>query len=175
MATKLENLVLERAHFNQFKHRLPRFEECCPKTLDIVMDVWNSQQVSSAFESALANAGGHVVISVDEADLKHIVTGKLSDGKLATVRLNNHGRNYSAPVTNIFNKKGCLRVQVYERLRNKFYYFIFPEDSYKHIPASSNIDIPFNLDGTPKRINRCSTNWWIYQVDDFEEVANLIR
>ena len=164
MATKLENNHLEIAHFNNFRNHIPGYKKMCNETLTTLLDL-GLIQVSTAFEQALAKVGKHDLVSQDCGDL--IKDGVYSDAKLSSVRLSSYGRSYSAPVTNIHNKRGSLRVQVYERIREKFYYFVIPEKAYKHIPKSSNIEIPFDHDGTPKVAN----HWWQWNVSSFVELA----
>lgn len=93
------------------------------------------------------------------------------DAKLAVVRTSNYGTAYSAPVTKIHAKTGNLLVAVYERKQQKWYHFKIPHRAYKHIPSTSNIDIVFEMDGTPKRHNRQSTNWWNYEVPTFNDMV----
>ena len=128
-------------------------------------------QVSTAFEHALAEAGDHEVVSLDRGDLYR--DGAYSDAKLSSVRTSGYGKRYSAPVTNIFNKTGILRVQVYERKQGKFYYFAIPRRAYIDIPKTSNIEIPFELDGTPRRkpTRKVYVNWWRYEVKTWNEMA----
>jgi hypothetical protein len=56
---------------------------------------------------------------------------------------------------------------VYEREQDKFYYFRIPHRAYSHISSSSNIEIPFELDGTPRKVpmRPVKVNWWLYEVD----------
>lgn len=170
MATKLENLDLQIAHFNNFISQLPGIDQHCKDTVTYLLKL-GIIEVSTAFEQVLGNIGGHAVVSKDKGDLYR--NGKYSDAKLATVRTSGYGKSYRAPVTNIHGKTGVLRVQVYERKQNKFYYFAFPRHTYKDIPKSSNIDIPFELDGTPRRVPLRSVfvNWWKYEVPSLEIVA----
>lgn len=167
MATKIENLDLEKKHFNQIKLHLPNYQDQCEKTINWALDL-GLIQVSTAFEQALAAVGNHTVISIDAADLDDG-----SDGKLSSVRTCWNGRNYSAPVTNTYGKTGDLRVQVYERKTDKFYYFIIPYTAYSTVGVTSNIDIPFEINGEPKRIPKrlVKNNWWRYEVKDFETVC----
>ena len=95
----------------------------------------------------------------------------ISDAKLCSVRTSCKGSMYSAPITNIHQKRGLLRVVCYERKQDKFYHFVIPYDAYKDIPKKSNIEIPFNLDGSPKRKNKCNTNWWDYEKKTFAEIC----
>lgn len=170
MATKIENLDLELAHFNHFKSMIPGFDSACDKTVEVLAQL-GGLQVSTLFEQALALIGGHKVVSLDKGDLYR--DGTYSDAKLSTVRTSGYGKVYSAPVTNIFNKTGTLRVQVYERKKDKFYYFAIPRRAYIEIPKSSNIEIPFELDGTPRRVplRKVYVNWWRYEVKSWEEMA----
>lgn len=169
MATKIQNINLETSHFNNFKSYLPGINNCCEFTIDWLLQK-GFLQVSTIFEHALAEVGGHTVISTDCADISDG-----SDAKLVTVRNCNSGKTYSAPVSGIYNKTGSLRVQVYERKQDKFYYFAIPNAAYKTIPKTSNIEIPFELDGTPKRINNCNVNWWNYETKDWRSMAQAIN
>lgn len=164
MATKLENLPLEIAHFNNFKQFIPKFELMCKDTIELLAEV-GLLQVSTGFEYAIATVGKYNVISTDAADISDG-----SDAKLSSVRTSSHGKSYSAPVTNLYNKTGALRVQVYERKQDKFYYFVIPNKAYRHIPRSSNIEIPFELDGTPRKVptRPVIENWWNHEVKSFE-------
>lgn len=167
MATKLENLDLETAHFKHFKKYVPGMKKCCKKTVKKLLKL-GVLQVSTAFEQALAKVANTTVVSTDAADLSDG-----SDAKLSTVRTSSHGTSYSAPVSSIHNKTGSLRVQVYERKKNKFYYFVIPHDSYKHIPKTSNIEIPFELDGTPRRVPKrpVKVNWWNHEAKSFKHLS----
>lgn len=168
MATKLENLDLEIAQFNHFVKSIPGLDGCCTKTISKLLKM-GLLQVSTAFEHAVANVGGNQVVSEDAYDLSDG-----SDAKLSCVRTSSYGEKYSAPVYKISGKTGKLRVQVYERKQNKFYYFVIPNRAYRDIPRSSNIEIPFDLDGTPRRVparQRTYANWWKFEVNDFKELA----
>jgi hypothetical protein len=173
MATKLENLPLEIAHFNNIKSYVPGFTNLCEHTIDTVLKM-GTLQVSTVFEHAVASAGGHDLVSKDEGDLYRATDPQpYSDAKLSTVRTYSYGRYYGAPVHNLYNKTGALRVQVYERKQDKFYYFVIPHHAYQHIGKSSNIEIPFFLDGTPRRnpTRVVYQNWWNYEVPDFTTMA----
>lgn len=126
-------------------------------------------QVSTAFEQALARANGTEVVSTDSHDLSDG-----SDAKLVTVRTSSGGKTYSAPVHGFKNKTGPLRVQCYERLTNKFYYFVIPYWSYCDMSGKSTIEIPFELDGTPRRVCKGKkkwANWWDFEVKSFKKLA----
>ena len=173
MAVKMEHLPLEVAHLDNFKNYIPGFSQLCTNTVHTLTSL-GGLQVSTLFEHALANAGGHNVVSLNKGDLEK--NGLFSDAKLSTVRETRFKQQYSAPVSGIFNKVGTLRVQVYERKQHKFYYFAIPYDAYKHIPKTSNIEISFFLDGTPRRIpsRAVMVNWWDYEVIDFATMANRL-
>ena len=168
MATKMEHLHLEIAHYEHFRNYLPGAEFWNQRTVRQLLAL-GGIQVSTLFEQALAAVGGHEVVSLDKGDL--YCQGHYSDAKLSSVRTTSYGKVYSAPVTNIFNKTGTLRVQVYERKKNKFYYFAIPRRAYSHIPKSSNIEIRFEPDGTPRRRNKSAVNWWNYEVKTWAEMA----
>lgn len=165
MANKLENLDLELAHFEQFKEYLPKFNSLDQDTLNTLLNI-GIIEVSTAFEIAIANYSGTKVISMDHADLS---CG--SDAKLATVRTCTYGTVYSAPVTGIHNKTGDLLIQVYERKQDITYWFRIPHSEYSHIPRTSNIEIPFTIDGTPRRSNRKEYNPWKYECNSFEDMC----
>ena len=100
-----------------------------------------------------------------------------SDAKASSVRWTSNGSNYAAPIKDIANKRGLLRCMVYERLKDKFYYFLIPYSAYQHIPVTSNIEIGFNLDGSPKRGPTQNTivNWWDFNVPDFEGILQDVE
>lgn len=93
------------------------------------------------------------------------------DAKNVVVRTCSYGSKYSAQVSGIYNKTGNLMVTVYERKQNKWYLFRIPNKAYKNIPKTSNIEIPFELDGTPRRVNRSEVNWWKFEVLKFKDLA----
>jgi hypothetical protein len=65
------------------------------------------------------------------------------------------------------NKKGALRIVVYERKQNRLYYFYIPRRAYKHMRA---IKIPFDIEtGDPKNSNK----WWAYEIDSFKKLARI--
>ncbi len=165
MATKLENIELEIAHYNNFVKYIPESDHWDQTTVEAMLKK-GMIQVSTGFEEAVATAGGFSVVSVNTHDISDG-----SDAKLSSVRTSSLGTMYSAPITNIIGKTGTLRVQVYERKQKKFYYFAIPNSSYCHIPRTSNIEIPFEMSGDPRRINRCTVNWWQYEELDFVAMA----
>ena len=106
MATKLENLALEIAHFAHFKSKIPNFDTVCDVTIDAVAQL-GGLQVSTLFEQALAAVGGHTVVSLDKGDLYR--SGAYSDVKLSTVRTSGYGKQYSAPVTSLYQNPQNLQ------------------------------------------------------------------
>lgn len=168
MATKLENLDLEVAHLNHFLHHIPGVDDFCRQTVESLTRL-GVIQVSTAYEHALANVGGYEVVSLDSADLSDG-----PDAKLTTVRTSSRGKSYSAPVSDVHGKSGAMRVQVFERKFSAFYYLVIPNNAYSAIPHTSNIEIPFELDGEPRRKpkgRRTYANWWDFEVGSFEELA----
>jgi hypothetical protein len=171
MAKQLQHLDIEIKHFMNFvQHLFPHFKKRDLKTL---LEVLNSglMEVSTGFEKAVCEVGGHDHVSLPQGDGYR--DGKYCDMKLATVRTSSYGKSYSGPVTNLANKLGSLRVQMYERKQGKFFYFVIPHRAYKHIPRSSNIEIPFELDGTPRKkpSRKVKVNWWKFEVPDFETMS----
>lgn len=172
MATKLENLHLEIKHCNNFRKWIPDYNVTfTDKELDVFLNI-GALQVSTLFELAVANIGGFTVVSEDAND-----GSDGSEMKLSSVRTCSYGTVYSAPVTNIKNKTGTLRVQVYERKQDKFYYFLIPHWAHEQVGHKSNIEIPFELDGTPRKKplgRKKLPNWWDFQVNSFVEVCQPI-
>jgi hypothetical protein len=166
MSTKLENLELEIAHFNNFKQYVPNFKDMDIKTVELLLKM-GGLQISTLWEQALANIIGCTVVSLDANDLSDG-----GDGKIISVRTSGYGRSYSAPVTNTSGKTGTLYVQMYERKQHNFYYLAIPYDAYSHIAKSSNIEIPFELDGTPRRRNSCNVNWWNFELKNLSDFKN---
>jgi hypothetical protein len=95
------------------------------------------------------------------------------DAKCVVARTHGYGTSYSAPVTNIHRKQGNLLITVYERKQDQWYLFKIPYIAYKDVPKSSNIDIPFELDGSPSRIPKKARkfNWWDYEVKTFKDLG----
>ena len=160
MATKTENIGLELAHFNNFKQHIPEYETLCIVTMNKLLDM-GLVQVSTAFEHALANVGGFEVVSIDGCD-----GSDGSDAKLCSVRFRANQTAYSACVSGTKNKIGKLRVQVYERMTNKFYFFVIPNEAYCNI---TYVEIPFKLDGSPNR----NSKWWKHEVNTFVELSKI--
>lgn len=161
MATIEDHLELEKKHFENFKDLIPKFQDLCDATIDHLMNL-GIIQISTAFEHAVAQTGSLKVVSTVGSDFCDS-----SDAKLSSVRTCSRGRTYSAPIKCVHNKVGILRVQVYERKQDNFYYFKIPYDAYSHISRTSNIEIGFHLDGTPRKTNK----WWQYEVESFEEMS----
>ena len=158
MATKTSNIGIETAHYNNFKEHVPGSATFCPNTMDKLLDI-GLLQVSTAFEHALANKGGHQVVSENGRDISDG-----SDAKLATVRHRAKETAYSAHVSSTKNKTGKLRVQVYEKKQDKFYYFVIPFNAHNKVKY---LEIPFSLTGEPQRTN----HWWNYEVQTFDDLS----
>ena len=168
MATTENNITLELAHLDAI---LSSFNEpdLCHRTVRRVCELgW--LQASSVFESAVAELAGIEVISTHGQDF---CNG--DDAKLSSVRTSTYGKSYSAPICNIHTKVGNLVAQVYERKQNKMYYFYIPHSAFQHIPRTSNIEIPFELDGTPRRQNRCRVNWWDFEVPSLQHLSQRVN
>jgi len=157
MATQIANLDFQIAHFNNFRKYNSKLSKLDQHTIDVLLKD-NYIEVSSAFEKTVAQVGKYNVISESHADLSDG-----SDCKLASV-YNDCDRMYVGPVTGLKHKTGKLRVQLYERIKNKFYYFVIPNHWYEGMVI---IKIPFTFDGDPKRNNK----WWDCEVISFEDMA----
>jgi hypothetical protein len=118
------------------------------------------------FEKALATQLGLVRESTTGRDFTNG-----DDAKLVAVRTCSYGMTYSAPVHNTHAKRNNLLVAVYERKQHNWFFFKIPYSAYKHVSKSSNIEIPFELDGTPRRVNRQVVNYWEYEVSSFKDMA----
>jgi hypothetical protein len=169
MATTYNNIAIEMKHFNQIRQNIPRINEMNQDTLNILIEM-GALQVSTLLELAIANVGDLDVISANEHDL--------SDGsevKMATVRIHNYGKSYRANISNTKNKSGLIRAQVLEPITDRFYYFAIPHNAHSMVTGASNIEIPFHLDGRPRKDYkpRSLPNWWSYEVSSFEDVCNV--
>lgn len=170
MATNDHTLNLDVAFFNELFFRA--YPNACETQKHFSMQLVQDGviQIETLFEQAVAKVGGLTKMAVQGMDF---TDG--SDAKKTSARTSGYGKNYSANVGQVHTKTGLLRVMCYERKQDQFFYFTFPYESYCHISAKSNIEIPFNLDGTPKRrfSRPVITNWWDYQVGSFEAMATM--
>ena len=162
MATVSAHIKHEVKHFRNFQQYIPRYNSMCSKTIDTLL--YNGMiQVSTAFEHALAKVGKFEVVSESGRD-----GSDGSDAKLVTSCF--HRGKCDAHVSNTKNKTGKLRVQVYEKHQNKFYYFVIPQHEHSTV---SYLEIPFHTDGSPKRVtyNGRISKWWAFEVETFKELA----
>jgi hypothetical protein len=160
MATKASSIDLEIAHFNNIKNKLPNSDLWNWETVDILLNM-GIIQVSTAIEHAVAYAGGTTVVSEDKYDLANG-----DEVKAASARLRGYGKSYDAYISNTKGKNGNLRVQIYERITNKFYYFVIPHSQYSRV---TYLEIPFHLNGNPKYSN----HWWEWEVESFEKMSKV--
>jgi len=100
-----------------------------------------------------------------------------SDAKYLSVCDDGNGHGYRASLgrSSLKNKKGALRIVVFERKQNKLYYFYIPRRAWKKYKA---IKITFDLKtGDPKDRGWVrkgeSHTWWNYEVDSFKELARI--
>lgn len=146
--------------------------------IPIGSDIYNFCKDKLSMEDAILPAGTLLekAISVQKRLTRHSTIGRDfvdgSDAKSASCRWYSNLRSYGAPIHDIYNKKGLLRCVVYERLADKFYFFLIPHAAYANIPKTSNIEIPFNLDGTPRRNakNIRNIDWWQFEVPSFSDI-----
>lgn len=121
-------------------------------------------QIETMLENAIEFVGGPKKKSGVGLDFEDN-----SDAKKSCVRTRAKGTAYDGSVTGVKNKIGALRVMMYERKTDKFYYFVIPNEAFS---GYTYVEVPFELDGTPKRKNRRGENkWWKFEVSSFEEMA----
>lgn len=90
--------------------------------------------------------------------------------KKVTARIHWDGTSCSAAIGSFSDKTDGMRVEVYEPNTDKTYYFVFPYASYKHLPDTTTIEIPFNIDGTPRRQHR----WWEFEVGSWANMCTTV-
>lgn len=149
-------------HFMIWRPHLKNDPDFCHITMGQVKR--NGVTLSTLMESAISLLSGFDV--VDQ------VTCDLSDGSDAKyVSARKHSSRYSAGISGIKNKTGLLRVQVYEPMCDKFYWFCIPYEIYSQY--KNDIEIPFLITGDPDRAlkNPLNINWWDYEVGSFTEMA----
>lgn len=124
-------------------------------------------QRSTLVEIAVAKCGGF-----DHTPMNGYDNSDGSDTKSVTTRKHDLLGTCGALVKDTNNKKGLLRVQVYEKFSGEFYYFAIPH--YAHSQAGNDLEIPFTDTGEPRRIpagHRRTPNWWNYECSSFEEMC----
>ena len=122
-------------------------------------------QRSTLVEIAVAKVGGYDLLQEDSYD-----NSDGSDTKSVTVRKRSSGQTYSAKISDISNKTGLLRVQVWEPCTDKFYYFAIPHEV--HSIAKNDLEIPFKRTCEPHRNSKNSKiDLWKYQCNTFEEMC----
>jgi hypothetical protein len=93
-----------------------------------------------------------------------------SDAKFLSVsrHMNQGHPKYDARLTwhGLKNKKGAIRLTLFERIQNRLYYFYISRRAWSD---RRSIDIPFHLNGDPKDYNK----WWAYEVNSFKELARI--
>jgi hypothetical protein len=162
---KAENLLLK--HFDFLWHKAyPSRGIDSYKEHRLTVEDGSWTNLGSLLEHAIHIVGGIKKINGVGKDFDDI-----SDAKLISVRTSSKGLAYTAPVTNIHRKRGFLRVVCYERKQDKHYFFLIPFSAYEHIPKTSNIEIPFELNGNPRKINKCNVNWWDFEKLSFQEIC----
>jgi hypothetical protein len=151
------------AHFKiwqQYFHLIPILSICSTNLVELGL-----VQLHRVMEFTIAGLNGSSVV-----DRVHYDLSDGSDAKYATVR--KHSNSYGAIIGGIKNKTGLLRIQIYEPMTQKFYFFCIPHAEYKGLKRE--IEIPFTKTGDPKRGLKQDTtfpNWWDYEVSSFEEMA----
>ena len=124
-------------------------------------------QFGQLWEKAIETQLGIVRESSEGKDFKNG-----DDAKLVSARTHCSGRAYGANIPSVHNKIGKLLVAVYEKKQKQWYFFKIPNTAFSYISSKSNIEIPFELDGTPRRVPKRydATNWWKYEVESFKNL-----
>jgi hypothetical protein len=121
-------------------------------------------QIETMLENCITKLGGPQKTSMHYMDFDDE-----SDAKKVCARYRSKGKGYDGQITGVIKKIGSLRVMLYERITAEFYYFVIPVSAYKGL---KHIEIPFHLNGEPKRITRNGIQkWWKYEVSSIEEMA----
>ena len=91
-----------------------------------------------------------------------------SDAKFISVSPTSNGYSTKMKSDAVKNKKGALRMVIYEQIQNKLYYFYVPRRAWKDFICGPNI--PFDKKtGDPKDTN----HWWAYEIDSFKKLARI--
>ena len=180
MATVTSSLDGQIKHFNQFRKVLtkkPNFK-LDKRTIDYLLE--NGMiEVSTAFELAIAEQGNLEHCSIDGMDF----TDK-SDAKFATTCYNENtnkktgsiSRTLIGYIKGVHNKRGWLRVQVYNNILDEFYYFLIPYAAYSGVkPTGIKIRLSA-VTGQPIRFPNLNAkyNWWEYEVPSFKEMCGEV-
>jgi hypothetical protein len=134
-------------------------------TTDLMQKLVNDDilQFGQLFEKALEKQLKLIRESTAHKDFK-----EGEDAKCVVARTHSSGTAYGANVPKTHSKIGPLLVSLYERKQKKWYFFRIPNCAYSHISKSSNIEIPFELNGDPRRTN----HWWRWECSKFEHMIN---
>lgn len=125
-------------------------------------------------EMAIANVGGHKIVSINGQDF---CDGSDSKSVVSTARNNDIKRGRwtnSFSVKKIRNKTGPLRIVAYNKMLDNFQYFFVPFDAYKHLTAQLDIIIEsYVTDNTPTFTGNINvySKWWDYECNSFEEMC----
>ncbi len=148
---------------------LGAFEKLCPRAYPLFTNVEKEvcrelirsgqRLCATMLEVAISKVGG---IRHDPTVGRDHDDG--SDDKFATARFKSNGTEYSAAVGKFHNKRGLLRIYVYERIQDAEYFFLIKYEDYKRL---SHIEIPFYVDTGDLK----ESKWASRRVSKFEELA----
>lgn len=125
-------------------------------------------------EVAMANVGGFEINSIFGMDFSD---GSDAKTVVSSARCNNPAKNQwmnSFEVRNIATKTGDLRVIAYNKILDKFQYFLIPHKAYKHLKTTLSIIIETKVSkGDPgfTGIGKTTRKFWEYECDTFEELC----
>lgn len=161
MATNNVNEKTEKIFLEELDRlKVLTFGDKLAKNILSLFKSLDSLAASTIFEHSIAKVNKH--IQKDSTFGRDFTDG--SDAKLTTAVSYKKVRECGV---NCFGKIGAIRIMSYESVTKKFYYFYVPRDKYSEI-----IKIPFDLDGTPKRVNRLGTNKiWECECSSFKDMA----
>ena len=128
-------------------------------------------------EEAIAIVGNRTIVSVagrdfcDGSDAKSVVSSERNNN------IAKGGWTISMIVRSIKTKTGALRIIGYNKLLDKFYYFVIPNTAFSGLASVEIVIECFcraefignrpNFTGEPRR----DLKWWSYEVSTFEELA----
>jgi len=153
-------------------HRWPDIEE---PTLKAYRDLVTTGeiQIETLLENALVAASQGLYQRV-ATNYQDFTDGSDAKKSISQFRNNDHVRDCwmnAAPVRNISTKTGLLRVLVYSKVPDKFYFFAIPPVAYKNI---SIIEIIMDTSvGYKDPVGIPRGKWTKCMVEDFTELATI--
>jgi len=131
---------------------------------------------STLFEYIYSKIHDLEMVKAPTHDLICRKTGRKIEAKLRTPRFNSYGKSYGVNIeprskAGSHRKEGDIVSLVLEPMTRENYFFYIPEKEHQKVALTSNIEIPFNIDGTPRRIPlkmKRLPNWWEFEKTEDE-------